>query len=194
MENTNSSIAWDRIYHPDFLKRCEIAHQVIFIITSTLTLCAILLIYKKSTHSMGFYKYILVNSVIWNYITELHYYLWDPYSLSPYFLFYSHGIYQWFLPNGFMYLLWTLFMICTATVHSICMTIFYRVSAVSIHSKFFELFNEPKNFILLYIGLLVVLEIGITSRRIIAVLSGGKKDPNILKHKGCPKNNFRSMM
>ena len=156
---TNGTLTLEMVYYPNFIHVYDIIHQVIFFLTTILTILVSYVILKKSTKAMGFYKYILLNSIIWNYVQEFHFYLWNPINLTPYFLFYSHGFLNNLLPNGFIYIFYSFFVLAAGAVNAIIMAIFYRVSQLFIHSIFYRMFNSRKSFWIIYVMQLLGTEI-----------------------------------
>jgi hypothetical protein len=160
---TNGTLTWDMIYHPTFQTFCEIFHYLVFFLTTTLTLSTIYVILKKSTEAMGFYKYILLNSIFWNYIVELYYFLWDLYKVTPYFLFYSNGILQYLLPSAFAYIFYIFVFLGISSVHAMFVSMLYRFSQVFIMSKLYDIFNTPKYYFIVHLVTWLSLETPVTS-------------------------------
>ena len=146
----NGPITWDMLYHPKLLTVYHYFHNITFILTTYLSLLACYIILKKSSKAMGFYKYVLLNSLFWNYFLDTLYFLYRPVNLFPHFVMYSVGVLNFLSPDTFMGVFYCCGFVLNGVVHSMGMALFYRVSQVFPNTRFHAILNKPKKYWILY--------------------------------------------
>jgi hypothetical protein len=154
------------LYRPQMNYICRIIEYSIFGITILLVMLAAYVIVKKSTTTMGPYKYLLLNQLVWNFFLDTILILWQPIpifnaengkDLSYRFLMvYSNGIFRYSGPFSFYVTYAMLFIAIVGMTHSLYFNMIYRVLAVFYDSKIGMLIQEPKWLRRIFFGSLIV--------------------------------------
>lgn len=163
--NSNRALTLDILYHPDETRTLDYLHDVLFSITTFLSIFTLYTVYTRSPATMGLYKYVLLNSTIWIYIGEIVLFFWRPVPAFPYLTFYSTGVFKYLSPD---YLLWIVFAVLASLLgveNSFGIAFLYRISQVFFTNWFHEFVNDKKHLIAMFIGL-YAFELGVL---------GGKK-------------------
>lgn len=160
----NITLTWDMLYHPTLLSIYKYLHDITFILSTQLSILAMFIILKKSTEQMGFYKWILFNSLIWNYLFELIYFLYRPVFLLPSMTFYSNGVANNTSPNYFVWWLSGFLVAIYGSMHSFGVAYLYRIVAIFPGTRMHQIIHNPKLVIILLIASLGVIEFFILGR------------------------------
>jgi hypothetical protein len=160
----NGSITWDMLYYPKLTSAVGYAHHLSFVVSTIFTPVTAYIILKKSTEPMGFYKYVLLQNIIINYILEVFYYLMRPVVLLPYLMVYFDGA----LKNidsryGVIMLYFFLFMLSWIYGSFVSATLF-RISKVFPFSKITDFLESPKNFVMVHAGIIICFEMIMTCK------------------------------
>lgn len=155
----NVNLTLDMLYHPRLLFVYNIFHNISFVSNTLLTPISVYVIIKKSSESMSYYKYVLLNGILWNFLLELMYFLYKPVNLFPYFLFYPIGVMKFMSPDLFPLIFYMLGAGLFGVVHSMGFAILYRVAIVYPMTKYNEWFSEKRSLIVLYLLTLFYFEV-----------------------------------
>src|SRR4051812_27239955 len=115
---SHEKITWDELNHPNLITVYDYFHYSTFTLSTILTLLATYIILTKSTNAMAFYRYILLNGIVWNYLFDVIYFLWRPVNLFPYFIFYSRGVFKDLPKNSFIFISFSLGFCLFGIIHS----------------------------------------------------------------------------
>jgi hypothetical protein len=154
------------LHRPQMNYICRIIEYSIFGITILLVLLAAYVIVKKSSTTMGQYKYLLLNQLAWNFFFDTILILWQPIPIFnanntldlsyKFFLAYSNGIFRYNGPNSLYVTFLILFTVIIGMTHSLYFNMIYRVLAVFYDSKLGMLSQEPIWVRRIFFGSLVV--------------------------------------
>src|SRR3569623_1743303 len=96
----SGNLTLEMLYHPELENIYRIYQTVAFFISSNLISLALYIILLKSNAVMGIYRHLLIYLIIWDYVVDLTWFLFQPMMLLPYFLAYSSGVAKHLGPNG----------------------------------------------------------------------------------------------
>jgi hypothetical protein len=157
----NGTLTFDMVYHPELALAFSRFQYFAFTLTSFLFLLAVYIILKKSTIKMKFYKYLILNQLVWSYLFGLHMTLWQPVILFPFFLCYSSGPAQYFGFHAQHPLCVAIVFLLAGMLHSIYCCVGYRILSIYYSSPIYKIITSAKRFARAFIfSLCVTLSIG----------------------------------
>jgi hypothetical protein len=140
------------LYRPQMNYICRIIEFSMFGISTILVILAAYVIVKKSTQTMGDYKYLLLNQLMWNFVFDSILILWQPVPIFNaengntsyrFIMGYSNGIFRYYGPYSTYTIFAILFLVIIGMTHSLYFNMIYRVLAVFYDSKLWLLMEEP---------------------------------------------------
>ena len=141
------------LYRPQMNHICRIIEYSIFGISTPLVILAAYVIIKKSTPTMGHYKYFLLNQLLWNFFFDSILILWQPVPIfnannaadlsNRFIMAYSNGIFRYHGPYSGFIIFAILFLAIIGMTHSLYCCMIYRVLAVFYDSRLWLLIQEP---------------------------------------------------
>jgi hypothetical protein len=141
------------LYRPQMNYICRIIEYSIFGISTTLVILAAYIITKKSTQTMGHYKYLLLIQVLWNFFFDSILIMWQPVPIfnaqnamdlnSRFIMAYSNGVFRYHGPYSAYTIFAILFLAIIGMTHSLYFNMIYRVLAVFYDSRIGILLQKP---------------------------------------------------
>lgn len=156
----DENITLSNLYHPDLAQIYSFYQYSILFCSSVLSSFAIYVILKKSSSHMGIYKKLLIYQVFWSLSLDLMLTLWQPINLVPFFMFYPMGITKVFGPYGIYSMLCLCFGMYGGLVHSIMVSLLYRISRV----YRMHVLEHGRTWVKITVGMLIFVEILIASK------------------------------
>jgi hypothetical protein len=153
---SNGTLTIDMLYHPTLLIVYKSFHYICFFFTTIFVAFAIFVIFHKSSKAMSYYKYILINMLVWVYLLDLLYFLWQPVNNLPYFIISTTGVLQILPLEASIYIIIVFVFLIVGNVHSVGLALQFRIAALYPNTKFFTLMHTGRYFltyaILVFIG------------------------------------------
>jgi hypothetical protein len=137
----------DMLYHPELAPIYHGYQICIFSISSLTFILSIYTILKKSTENMGIYKILLFNQIIWSYLLDLSFFIWQPMFMFPFFLVYSIGLAKLFQAYGPVIMYCVTDFCMKGLLNSIFLSFAFRVSRIYDASKLAKMFDSQFHLI-----------------------------------------------
>lgn len=157
-------ITWEMIYHPTLFLIYGYFVDTMFFISTFLTFFTAFVILKKSTKEMGYYKYILLNSLFWDYTLTIIISSYRTITLFPQFLIYSTGIFEFLPPTCFILQIYFLGFCVVGVLHSFGAALTYRVALVFPNTRFGDITSSRKDILIIYMTTFIYAETLWTSK------------------------------
>ena len=153
---SNGTFTLDMLYHPKLLMIYKSFHYTSFFFTTIFVAFAIFVVLNKSSKAMSYDKYRVINMLVWVYLSDFLYFLWQPANNGPYFIISTTGVLQILPLEAFIYVTIVFAFLIVGNVHAVSIALQYRISALYPNTKFFTLMHTGKYCltyaILLFIG------------------------------------------
>jgi hypothetical protein len=161
---SNQYMTLDMLYHPQLTKIYDCYQATVFLISSCIFIPSIYVILIKSTHEMSVYKLLLVDQIIFSYLSDLCQFLWQPILLYPFFMAYSAGITKNLGPTSVYLMYCLIFFFMTGLIHATFFSMIYRVSMIYDEWKISKVFENGWELVKFGVVTFILLEVVVFSK------------------------------